>query len=114
MRYKNKIILEIVGEGGSVKLCKYKQTYFYTTDESAILGLLDNMQDIKFKNKSLIFDSFEDAMESLKDRYPVFHLYPLEIDSDFKEQIKNHYQSYINVNKSENYRRSENWERILN
>jgi len=112
---ENILILKIGGEGGSIKLLKINDQYAYTTNESALYDLLSkaDREGMSFKSESELYDTFELAMESMIDRYPVFRLYPLEINDPFKEQINKYYQAYLANNKGDNYLRNEKWENIL-
>ena len=112
---EKKLILKIGGEGGSIKLLKINDQYAYTTNESALYDLLskEDREGISFKSKSDLYDTFESAMESMTKRYPVFRLYPLEINDQFKEQINKYYQAYLANNKGDHYLRNDEWESIL-
>ena len=112
---KNTLILKIGGEGGAIKLLKINDHYAYTTNESVLYDLLSkaDREGISFKSKSELYDTFDSAMESMINKYPVFRLYPLEINDQFKEQINKYYQTYLTNNKGDNYLRNKEWESIL-
>ena len=108
---KKILILEIGGEGGSIKLLKINDEFVYTTSEFALMEEGDDPKD--FKNRSSFFQDFDRAMVSMINKYPVFRLYPLEINDQFKDQINKYYQEYLNENQSKDYYRNDQWERIL-
>jgi len=108
---KKILILEIGGEGGSIKLLKINDEFVYTTSEFALMEEGDDPKD--FKSRSSFFQDFDSAMVSMINKYPVFRLYPLEINDKFKDQINKYYQTYLTSNKGDNYLRNEKWESIL-
>ena len=109
------LILKIGGAGGSIKLFKINNQFVYTTDESTLMDLLneEDHEGIEFKSSSELFDTFDLAMTSMMNRYPVFRLYPVEISDDYRTEIKTYYQNYRNKNMNDNWGRDE-WEQILN
>ncbi len=112
------LILKIGGEGGSISLNQKGNDFYYKSNESASLGMLDeedykDIKEILDKRKTEVFNTFELAMKSMLDRYPVFRLHPLEIKDQFKDPINNYYQEYLKANKNKDYCRNEKWEQIL-
>ena len=112
---ENTLILKIGGEGGSIKFFQINEYFTYTTNESALMDLLnkDDKEGIEFKSKSKLFDTFDLAMESMQDRYPIFRLYPLEINNEFKQRINKYYRGFLLKNKKDEICRNNQWERIL-
>ena len=108
---EKKLILKIGGEGGSIKLFKINNEFIYTTSEFVLMEEGDDPKD--FESRSSSFQDFNSAMVSMINKYPVFRLYPLEINDQFKEQVNEYYQTYLNNNKGDNYLRNERWENIL-
>ena len=74
-------ILEIGGEGGSVKLYLSNGQYILHSNNSADLDMLDeeDRQGLEDIFKPEIFDSFDKAFERFLDKYRVFHLYPKKL-----------------------------------
>lgn len=86
----NTTLLEIGGEGGSVKLYHSNDQFILQSNNSADLDMLDEEDQKGFEDifKPEIFDSFDQAFEWFLDKYPVFHLYPEKIDLGYKSHIK--------------------------
>ena len=87
---KNTSLLEIGGEGGSVKLYHSNGQFILQSNNSADLDMLDEEDRKDFEDifKPEIFDSFDKAFERFLVKYPVFHLYPEKIDPEYKSRIK--------------------------
>ncbi len=105
------LILEIGGEGGSIKLLKINDEFVYTTGEFALMEEGDDPKD--FKSRSSFFQDFDSAMVSMINKYPVFRLYPLEINDKFKDLINKYYQDFLLKNKRDEFWRNDRWEEIL-
>ena len=92
-----KLILEIDGEGGSIKLLKINDQYAYTTNYSALYDLLneDDREGMSFQSSSKLFDSFDAAMQSMAKKYSVFRLVLIEIDTSYKNRIKEYLLKYL-------------------
>ena len=97
----NTTIIEIGGEGGSVKLYLTNGQFILQSNNSADLDMLDEEDQKGFEDifKPEIFDSFDKAFERFLDKYPVFQLYPEKIDPAFKNRIKKYYTEYLKTTK---------------
>ena len=98
MKIMNKqTILEIGGEGGSVKLYMSNGQYILQSNDAGSLSMLDEEDQKGFEDifKPEIFDTFEKAFERFRDKYPVFQLYPEKIDLGYKSRIKKYYTEYL-------------------
>ena len=112
---KNTTLLEIGGEGGSVKLYHSNGQFMLQSNNSADLDMLDEEDQKGFEDifKPEIFDTFEKAFERFLDKYPVFHLYPERIDSEYKSRIKNYYTKYFETTRSIPIRSEATWDRLF-
>jgi len=116
MKIMNKqTILEIGGEGGSVELYMSKGQYIIQSNDTGSLSMLDEEDRQGFEDifKPEIFDSFEKAFERFLDKYPVFHLYPEKIDSEYKSRIKNYYTEYFETTRYMPDRSKATWDRLF-
>lgn len=111
-----KIILEVLGEGGSISLYKKENRFFFQTNEGALLDMLDEEDRVGLESikKSYTFDNFEDAFESMQNKYPLFKLYPAEIDPEYANAIKIEYLNFCLKSQNKNFRSQEKWKKMLN
>ncbi len=112
---ENNTILKIVGEGGSIKLLKVNDEYYFTTDESTLMDFLDGeLEEHEFKSDTGPFESFEIAFKSLMARYPIFKLYPRNICPEYISRILVHFNMYLETDKDANSTYSiDEWKEIL-
>jgi hypothetical protein len=109
------IILEVGGEGGSIMFFRTKSNeYAFTTDESVMRDMLseEDQKDIEFVKRSDTFESFDEAMESLLKKYPVFNLYPITVNPSFKDRINAYFKQYVKRTKIHEFAK-EDWQRKL-
>jgi len=111
---KPTVILEIGGEGGSLCLYKTEKGYVYSTNESALLDLLDDLTPEDVHSTSQLFPSFDKTMLSMLFKYPVFSLYPIFVHPDFVGIIKDLYQKYKIVFGMDHPWGDRNWFELLN
>ena len=110
--------LKIGGEGGSIKINKiliagnYK--YWFGTNESAMADFLseEDLKGISLTSKSEFFDTFEEAFNTAKNKYPIFKLYLIAVADEVKEFVADEYRAYIQTYKGPNYRGS-SWENMF-
>ena len=109
------LILEVGGDGGSIKLIQNGSAYFYTTDESAMMDLLPGEFDIEdLTSASVEFTSFDSAMESLINKYPLFSLYPLTVNPEYQKRISEYFNRYLEATDDQFAYGVDNWKYILN
>jgi hypothetical protein len=109
------LILEVGGDGGSIKFIQNGSTYFYTTDETAMMDLLPgefNIEDLT--SASIGFTSFDDALKSLINKYPLFSLYPLTIHPEYRQRISEYFIRYLETADDQFAYGVDNWNYILN
>ena len=88
------VVLEVGGEGGSIKLLRGKTTsgewqFWVKTNESALYDLLpdeDRGEPGDYIQRTDYVPSFEEALKLL-DRYPWAKLYPLQVHPEFLEAV---------------------------
>lgn len=97
MKQKENILL-LLAEGGAIELFRSGGTFYYTTNEAALIDLLDedDIDESMLQPQVHEFDSFEAAFKSLMDRYPVFRFSLRHVHPDFKTHIRAIYLSYKN------------------
>jgi hypothetical protein len=110
---KSTTILEVGTEGGSLTLAKSGRGFCYTSDETTLKAFFDDLTDSELVNKSIIFKSFPEAMESMIKRYPVFDLYPVKIHPAYKKRIHAYFLAYKKGSHAENSWRLRDWEERL-
>lgn len=112
---KNTTLLEIGGEGGSVKLYLSNGRFILQSNNSADLDMLDEEDQKGFEDifKPEIFDTFDKAFERFLDKYPVFRLYPEKIDPAYKSRIKKYYTKYLETTQYLPERSKEAWDRLF-
>jgi len=109
------LILEVGGDGGSIKLIQNGSVYFYTTDETAMMDLLPGEFDIEdLTSISVVFTSFDSAMESLINKYPLFSLYPLTVNPEYQKRISEYFIRYLEATDEQFAYGVDNWKYILN
>lgn len=109
------LILEVGGDGGSIKLIQIGSSYFYTTDETAMMDLLPgefNIEDLSSASEE--FTLFANAMQSLINKYPLFSLYPLKINPEFQQRISEYFIRYLETADDQFAYGVDNWKYILN
>ena len=100
----HKTLLEIGGEGGSIKINKKligdKYKYWFGTNESAMADLLseEDLKGINLSSNSSIVDSFEEAFTLALKKYPLFKLYLILVDDEVKEFVDSELQRYTKNN----------------
>ncbi len=105
-------ILNVGAEGGSITLIQKGSYFFYSTDETSMLDLLpDEFEVDELINTSAKFNTFDDAMNSLLNKYPVFYLYPISVHPEFSQNVKKHFLKFKS-NNDENGR-FEEWDSIF-
>jgi hypothetical protein len=110
---KEKLILEAGGEGGSVKLVQIKNYYLFSTNETTLREFVPDLTLEELTSKSNVFTSFAEAMESLLEKYPIFHLHPLETHPDFKNEIFLYYQRFCSESGQHENWNKRNWDNLL-
>lgn len=112
---KNTTLLEIGGEGGSVKLYHSNGQFMLQSNNSADLGMLDEEDRQGFEDifKPEIFDSFDKAFERFLDKYPVFQLYPEKMDPAYQSRIKKYYTAYLETTQYLPGRSKEAWDKVF-
>ena len=111
---KNLLILKLGVEVGSIQLITDGKSFLYSSDESAMLDLLPGeFSEMELKHASPLFSTFDEAFESLIERYPVFHLYPLTIHPLYLEKIKSNFIKYKSADINGQQRGFDKWEHIL-
>ena len=111
-------LLEIGGEGGSIKINKiliddnYK--YWFGTNEAALADLLseEDLKDINLLSKSEFVDTFEEAFEMAKNKYPIFNLYLIDVADEVKGFIAKEFHRYLQSDKRSDYIGS-NWKSMF-
>jgi hypothetical protein len=107
------LILEAGADGGSIKLIKINNLYFYTTDESTLRDIDPTLTLEELQSKSDAFPSFSEAMKGMLERYPIFGLYPLTVNANYKARLVPYFQGYCCGNgKKENWNK-DSWEKML-
>ena len=96
-----KVILEILGEGGSISLLRGAEGFLFTTEE---LFFEDEFTVSDLKSHSDFYNSFQKAMIEMLKKYPVFLLHPEQVNPQYKETIKIYFENYLLYNDTE-----ENW-----
>ena len=102
------IILEVIGEGGSITFAQNEKKYFFTTEEMGF----EEFSIESLKTHSELYSNFYDGMIALLKKYPVFALYPEHINPQYKETIKIYFDNYLLYNENEN-RTLSKWESCL-
>ena len=111
-------LLEIGGEGGSIKINKilignnYK--YWFGTNEAALADFLseEDLKVISLSSKSGLVDTFEEAFEMAKNKYPIFKLYLVAVADEVKEYVAREYNIYIKSGNGSAYVGSK-WKRMF-
>ena len=109
------LILEVGGEGGSIKLIRNGSIYFYTTDETTMMDIFPgefNIEDLK--SASPEFPTFDQSMKSLIQKYPIFSLHPLHINPEYQQRITIYFNRYLVASKDQELWDAESWKQILN
>ena len=112
---KQILILEIGGEGGSIKLIQIGSLFFFTANEIAMNDFLPgefNINDLK--NTSPAYESFDQSMESLIKKYPVFYLYPLYVHPEYQQRIKEYFIRHLDKQDNLYFFEASEWKSILN
>ena len=111
-------ICEVGSEGGSISFFRYKKeeqdAFFFSTDETALFEFapdfeFEKMAGVAYKEE---FSNFQDALEALLEKYPIFRLYPLEVSPNYRREFKEAYHKFLDVEKQEF--ESESWNQLLN
>ena len=112
---KNTTLLEIGGEGGSVKLYLSNSQFILQSNNSADLDMLDEEDRQGFEDifKPEIFDSFDKAFERFLDKYPVFQLYPEKMDPAYKNRIKKYFNTYLETTEYMPGRSKKAWDKLF-
>ena len=110
---KPTIILELLAEGGSLTLYRTQKGFIYSTNEVALMDLLEELKEEDVLKTSDLFLSFHDAMMSMLSKYKIFNLYPGQIHPDFLEIIKEQYQNFKIIYGFESAWNEDKWHRIL-
>ena len=109
------LILEVGGDGGSIRLIQNGSIFFFTTDETAMMDILPgefNIEDLS--SASIGFTSFDKSMVSLIKKYPLFSLYPLKVNPAYQQRIAVYFKRYLeNIEDSHPFG-VDNWKEILN
>jgi len=110
----NVLILEIGGEGGSIRLITDGRLFLYSSDETTMLDILaGEFTETELKHSSPVFFTFDDAFTSLMERYPVFHLHPLTVHPKYLEQIQSNFFKYKSANIKGHQWGFDKWEKFL-
>lgn len=108
------LILKLGGEGGSIQLITDGKLFVYSSDETTLLDFLaGKFSENELKHTSPAFPTFDEAFESLIERYPVFHLKPLTVHPGYLEQIKSNFLKYKSANIKGDQWGFEKWENFL-
>lgn len=110
---KEKLILWAGSEGGSIKLVQIENYFLYSTNETTLREFVPDLTLEELKSKSDVFTSFAQAMESLIEKFPIFHLHPLEIHPDFKNEIILYYKRFYSESGQEENWNKGNWDNLL-
>lgn len=103
-------ILKLLTEGGGIELFRSGDTFYYTTNETALLDLLaeDDIDESMLQPQVHEFDSFDAAFKSLMNRYSVFRFSLWHVHPDFKARIRAIYLS----NKNDPNETGSGWDRL--
>ena len=110
---EEELILEAGADGGSVKLLRINSLYVYTTDETTLKDFLPELTDEELKSRSDVYKSFPKAMKSILEKYPIFELYPLEVNPEYKVRLLPYYKKYCSENRGLKKWNKGNWDRFL-
>ena len=111
-------LLEIGGEGGSIKINKIligeKYKYWFGTNEAAMADFLseEDLKVIFLSSKSGLVDTFEEAFEMAKNKYPIFKLYLVAVADEVKEYVASEYNIYVQSGNGSAYVGSK-WKRMF-
>lgn len=105
-------ILQLLAEGGSVSLYRSGDKFFYTTNETELIDLLneEDIDESMLHPKVHEFNSFDSAFKSLMNRYLVFSLWPGFVHPEFKARIR---ESYLRHKKKNPEGIGSRWESML-
>ena len=107
------LILEAGADGGSIKLLKINGLYFYTTDESTLRDIDPSLTLEELQSKSDAFLTFPEAMKSMLERYQIFSLYPLMVNSGYKKRIAPYYHGFCCGNRNQENWNKDSWNKFL-
>ena len=107
------LLLEVGGEGGSIQLVKIKDYFLFSTDETTLREFVPELKPEELTSKSDVFTSFDEAMVSLLDKYPVFELYPVAVHPDFRERVIPYYRAFVSNPWHKGKRTNDEWEEML-
>jgi hypothetical protein len=107
------LILEAGADGGSIKLLKINGKYIYTTDESTLRDIDPTLTLEELQSQSDAFPTFSEAMKSMLERYPIFSLYPITVNSGYKKRIAPYYHGFCIGNRHQVNWNKEAWEKML-
>ena len=107
------LLLQVGGEGGSIQLVKIEDYFLYSTDETTLSEFVPELKPEELTSKSDVFTSFDQAMVSLLNRYPVFELYPVAVHPDFREKVIPYYQTFVLQPHHDRNWSNHEWEEML-
>ena len=103
-------ILEVGSDGGSITMIQLKNNFFFTTEEFLFS---DEFNLDQLTSTSEMFATFEEAMLAMLKEYPIFQLYPLFVDPNFRKSVKVYFDNYLLYQGEENCWSKEDWIKLL-
>jgi hypothetical protein len=107
------LLLEVGGEGGSVKLVQIGDSFLYSTDETTLREFDPELAPKELISQSMAFSTFDEAMESLLGRYRLFGLHPLAVHPDCKAKVAACYREFCARSENRGFRGSVSWGEML-
>ncbi len=99
-------ICEIGAEGGSINFYRFKkegrERFFFVTDETGFFDFepsyeIDKKEGVNYLEE---FSDFDSAFEKLLEKYPIFRLFPVEINPKFKGKFRAAFQYFLSLEPS--------------
>lgn len=99
-------ICEIGAEGGSINFYRFKkedgERFFFLTDESGFFDFepsyeIDKKEGVTYLEE---FPDFDSAFEKLLEKYPIFRLFPVEVNPKFKGKFRAAFQHFLSLEPS--------------
>jgi hypothetical protein len=101
-----KLVLELGGEGGSVRFLEYEGAYYFTTNEN----YFDEKQ---YSSQSQLGGVFHKKMIELLKTYPVFKLVPTFVNESYIDMLKLYYDNFTVYCSDEDNWNKDDWERVF-